>query len=471
VSFYSGDEATYSALASRILEGALPYHSAVDHKPIGIEILYASIYALFGRNKLIFVRIFLLVIVAMTGYTMGRLCEKLLNKPQARYAGVFYVLCSTWGLPSDTQAANTELFLNFPITLAGFLIFRKISDEKTDWKQSLNFSGAGILTAVAGMFKYQASLAGIAWALITVLGPWRFKTKIIRLIELACGFLLIGIAYISFFLNKGIWDSFIFWGFKYNFQYMSILTPAEIVWNAFRYTLLVALFWFPLLICFRKTTRNALLFSIPWGGAMALAIAAGGRFFPHYYLMLLPPLCLLISPEVLQKKKFQKFLTVIILIYSVAEILVALGWYRIKPNLAQYDKTYRLVGNWITNHSKPSDRIFVWGNSPEIYYYSNRIMGTRFPFCNYHTGKIWGTKFLDDVNATQTERNIVPRAWDELLQDLYSSPPLYFIDAAKGKLDRFDLHPSSRYPKLLGFLSSYCKPIACVEKVPIYKCK
>jgi hypothetical protein len=467
ISFYSGDEATYSALSSRILEGALPYQGAVDHKPAGIVMLYVLIYGLVGRNKLIFLRILLMGVVAATGFTLGKLSERLSGSREARFAGLMYVLASVWGLPGDLQAANTELFLNLPLCLAGFLVAP--APAAGGRSGGIRFVAAGALTGIAGLFKYQASLAGAGWALAALWTPGGRLAKVGRLAALAAGFVLIALPYTGFFAWKGIWSSFTFWGWKYNFQYMSVLTSGEIAWNALRYTAFIGAVWAPLFICLRRASRPAHLLVLPWLTAMGLAIAAGGRFFPHYYLMILPPLCLLVSADVIKSGRLRSVFLVMICVYTAAAISLAWAWYGIKPDLSRYDRTYRAVGAWIRSHSGREDRIFVWGNSPEIYYYSDRLMGTRFPFCNYHTGRIWGTRF-DDADAAGTESNIVPRAWLELMEDLRRSPPLYLVDAAAGRLDRFDLHPASRYSVLADYIASSCKPRATVEGVPIYQC-
>jgi hypothetical protein len=47
---YFSDEATYAALAAKIQSGALPYVGAVDHKPPGIELLYAVVFTVGGHT-------------------------------------------------------------------------------------------------------------------------------------------------------------------------------------------------------------------------------------------------------------------------------------------------------------------------------------------------------------------------------------------------------------------------------------
>src|SRR5262245_30649190 len=61
---FSGDEAVYAALAGRILDGHWPYEGAVDHKPAGIMLAYAGIFAATAPWSLLAVRSVLIAVVA-----------------------------------------------------------------------------------------------------------------------------------------------------------------------------------------------------------------------------------------------------------------------------------------------------------------------------------------------------------------------------------------------------------------------
>ena len=107
ISLFSGDEAIYSSLALRILAGALPYQGAVDHKPVGIELTYALVYGAFGSCDVRLVRALLVAVIAATGWVLGAIAVRLDGRPHARWVGAIYVLLTTFGMPSDVQAANT----------------------------------------------------------------------------------------------------------------------------------------------------------------------------------------------------------------------------------------------------------------------------------------------------------------------------------------------------------------------------
>jgi hypothetical protein len=478
LSFYSGDEATYSALARRILAGACPYVSAVDHKPVGIEMVYAAVYALPGHLGLHGVRAFFLVLVYLTALLLGEIAARLTDpereKNEARAIGrtatLAYVLASAWGFASDVQAANTELLLNLPLALAALLCLRAARGDAP-------FSGAalaGALVGLAGLCKYQSALVGGGFAAFVFLtAPSAIKRR--ALPGLAVGFTAVAVGYVGAFVLFGHWDAFSYWGWRFNFSYMSILSTRAIVENGLKYTAWTALVWAPLWIAWLRLPRGpagATPFVLTWLAAAAFAISAGGRFFPHYYLIALPPLVIACAPGLraifAEAGRRAWIVGGLAALSTAASLVMAWGWYALKPAARANLSSYTAVASYVREHSQPDDRVFVWGNSPEIYELSDRRMGTRFPFCNYHTGLIWGTPLYDD-GAPGAEAHIVPRAWTELLADLHTAPPAFIVDAAGGGLDHFAGHGIDRYPALSAFVHEHYTPVAVVAKVPIWQ--
>ena len=472
VPFYSGDEATYSALAVRILSGALPYAGAVDHKPVGMELTYALVYALVGRYRLLFVRALLVLVVAATGAAVAKTAELLDGRAESRWAGFAYVVASAVGIPGDMLAANTELFLNLPLTLAALLTalaLRRPGVPSRRW-DALRLLLAGALTALATTYKYQAALGGAAWALAVFTDGGGARRVALRLVALAAGFLVLALPYLAFFHRPGLWDPFLFWGWNFNFAYMGTLSLREMAQNGALYTLLIAAFWAPLVASAALARRPSRL-AVLWLSAMGISILAGGRFFPHYYLMALPPLSVLAAKgasEIARHRRWSAILGTLGAVAFAGSMGAAWFWYSLKPRLKEYHAAYSAVGDYVRYSTVADERIFVWGNSPEIYYLSNRVMGTRFPFCNYHTGKIWGSPF-DEPDAVGTEAHIVGRAFSELMEDLARSPPRLIIDGGAGKLDRWERHPIARYPELARLIAARYRLDATVAGVPIFR--
>jgi hypothetical protein len=460
-STFFSDEATYSALASRIgAGGGMPYVGAVDHKPPGIELVYAAVYAIVGRNHLLAVRLLLVAVVATTALVIGRIARRL-SGPQAETgAAVLYVIASAWGLASDVQSANTELFLNLPLALAAWLLIARGS--------ATGCAAAGVLTAIAALFKYQAALAGLGWAVIVAIDTRvAARARLARLVLLALGFAVLAAVYLGTFWLAGAWDDFAFWGWQYSFRYVAALSPGEMIGNALLYTGVIALYWSPMLIALVRPTRELLRGPLPWLGAMTLAASVGGRFYPHYFLMMLPPIVLFASAGFCARNRRGAIARKLAVAVTAAAIVASL----VRPELDGYRRrslyASREVGAWIREHTSPDALVFVWGGSPQIYYDADRVMATRFAFCNYHTGKIWGTRYFERDSPGAPEL-VVAEAWPELIADLEANKPEIVVDGAAGKLMFFDSAPMSGHTELATLVARDYELAATVEGVPIY---
>src|SRR5699024_2950159 len=86
--------------------------------------------------------------------------------------------------------------------------------------------------------------------------------------------------------------------------------------------------------------------------------------------------------------------------------------------------------------------------SAQIYVYSQRLMGTRFAFTNYQTGAIWGTAAIPGTSGPTTPSLAVPRAWDELLDDIRRAPPALIADVGAAGLHNFNGQELENFPRL-----------------------
>jgi hypothetical protein len=456
--FFSGDEATYSALAVRVLSGALPWAGAVDHKPPGAELFYGLVFLGSGPYQLWAIRAALIVVVALTGLVLAAVADESgASAGAARRAGLLYVIASAIGLPPDAYAVNAELLANLPIALAALGIARS---------RPASLLGAGALCALAGTLRYQAAFIGLGFAVALLRAPGRPGVRALRLAPLAVGFLAGAGGFLAAIRALGLWEPFVFWGWRFNFDYMRSVSFDEALAAAAASTALIALGWLPLVIAATRARPGALVSG--WLVAALVALVPGFRFFPHYYFALLPPLALWAGRAELGAGRTRRAFVAATLALASISWLVAWGYHAQKPGQRALDAAYRDVGGWVRAHAARRDRLFVWGNSPEIYSYARLPMGTRFVFCNYHAGKIWGGH-LNDSDDGGDKAHQVPRAWEELLADLDREPPRFIVDAAAGGLDHFIGHPISRYPRLAERVAERYARVALVDQVPIYE--
>ena len=229
----------------------------------------------------------------------------------------------------------------------------------------------------------------------------------------------------------------------------------------------MALFWSPLLVAALSPGsprgRSARALALVWLACMGVAVATGGRYFGNYYLMLLPPLAILAAVGATRRP-----VLVAAGVLTAVSVAAAFLWTPLRPDIARDDERYREAGAWIRTHSRPADRLFVWGDSAQLYPYSGLMMGTRFAFTNYHTGKIWGTG-ADEENAPPRPDLIVPRAWDELIDDFRRAPPDVIVDAAAGGLHQFAGQGLDRYPVLWRIVSADYRRVQVVAGMPVYR--
>ena len=469
--FYSNDEATYSALATKLLAGGVMYADAVDHKPPGIAWVYAGIYGVSAPYRLWLVRVVFVALVTLTGILLGELAAGLTGEPRARVAGVFYVLLTATGFAPNTQAANTELVLNAPLALAAAATIALHRQQR--WSRALFWAiVAGAATGVASLFRYQAAVAGLAW--LASLGWARPRAlRAAGACGLAIGFAGVAGILVGGFAMTGHLDAFLFWGWQYNFQYIAAVPLERQAVRFLAETVPIALGWAPAIaLAFGARRRMGLVWM--WAAAMAAAICVGGRFFGNYFLMLTPPLAVLAAAGLLAvydsgRRRRAVWLATTAAGLAVVSVVAAADWDRIRPDSKRIDGRYREAGAWIESHSRPEDRLLVWGDSAQIYFYSQRLMGTRFAFTNYHTGIIWGTSATPGAVDVAVPSSVVPRAWTELLDDMRHAPPALVADAGAAGLHNFEGQGLEKFPELWEIIRTKYRYETTQGGIPIYR--
>ena len=470
--FYSNDEATYSAVAAKLVSGGVMYVDAVDHKPPGIAWLYAGMFRVGGLYRLRAIRVLLAAVVALTGIAVGELAAALTGEPLARIAGLLYVVLSATGFAPHTQAANTELFSNLPLTLAAVAMSKHVRASRST--HALMWASlAGACTAAATLFRYQAAIAGGAW-LLSLFLPRRTTHTFGGMTGLAVGFASVAAAVVAGFSLTGHLDDFLFWGWRYNFQYIASVPIRQ---QAVRFaigTLPVVVAWLPAIGFLIWARQRAVTLAWLWLAATCVAVTVGGRFFGNYFLIVAPPLAVLagVGATTLYTSGARRWLvslTVAIIAMAVGSALAVPVWDRLDPSAARLDATYRDAGEWLNTHTAPDDRLFVWGDSAQLYVYSQRLMATRFAFTNYHAGIIWGTNAIPGSPHPAVPSLVVPRAWTELLDDIARTPPALIADAAAAGLHDFDGHELEKYPQLWTIVLAHYRYETTRSGIRIYR--
>jgi 4-amino-4-deoxy-L-arabinose transferase-like glycosyltransferase len=195
----------------------------------------------------------------------------------------------------------------------------------------------------------------------------------------------------------------------------------------------------------------------------AIGAAAGARFYPHYYIQLIPPLAILAAPVFAlvfstssnRPLWLKPWVVTAALVITFVAFSIAY-WIGEVPRRQPTE-----AGKYVRTHSKPGDRIFVWGQNAEMY-----LDAQRRPACPYVvtfplTGYIFGGIYYID-----TSDRIVPGTWDKLDQAFKTHPPAYIIDVHEDPKNA--QYPILQFPVLARWLKAY-EAVAKVKEGIIYR--
>ena len=410
---FNSDEASLATMAMEIERGGTLYHDTADRKPPVVPYVYALVFGATGKRDIRPVRAVGALALAATALLLASEARRRMGTQAAAVAaGVFFLAGTAANFPADAQAAGFELFMLLPMTAAVVAAGRR---------QAVL---AGLCLALACLCKQTAVMAAlpVAFLLFRAVG-WRAVARA----ALAASMLVVATA---FLFGPA---EFLLWTVTGNGGYLALrgsLLASSLRGLGMTATFLGlngALVW----CCLVARRRGGVDLDLwLWLGGGAVAVVAGFRFFGHYYLQLVPPLALIAATALpLSARVWRR--TAACLVVPVA----AMWLFSFFPPNARGIIPYRAVADRVRALTAPSDRIFVWGEYPEIYWAADREPATRF----IHTGFLTGNSGGRDAGLVQPSDG-VPGAWQFLAADIAATPPDLIVDTSAASIRRSDLH-------------------------------
>ena len=509
----SDDEAIYAVTADALRRDDLLYRDVVDHKPPLIYHVYQAGFALFGRHGPYNTQgahaLVVLAVLLTAGFLFAiKRREGGADAGSSRgvalaAAGLFLVFSTTWH-DYDALAANCELFLLAPQAISAWLLLTERARPRgaAGWAVHL---AAGALIGTSALFKYQgltflgASIGLLIWWVILgrASGAWAVTMALCQV----AGALVPPALYLWWCQSAGNLAAAVYW-FRFNFSYVGAgLTGFAAVARGLRRTGLIggvafvpyalglaaAISTAPKIVRVirRRLTGGAspqaevpcpsVVLGLLWFATSAVAVTAGGRFFGHYFHLVLAPLCLLAAPGFCRLWRqdgdagWSARAPLLVLCALPALIFFGLATFgrSVAAKLDEGEPRYDEVAARIDELTTRDERIFVWGNSPQLYVLARRAMGTRFSFCNYMTGESPGTP--TETGQRNADANQLPAAWEMLFADLEQRRPALFVDAAAAGWDGYGKYPLSRYPRLRAYVDQNYRPVEVRAGVVLYR--
>ena len=467
----SDDEATYCVVGREMLAGRVLYRDVVDHKPPLIYLTYAATQELGGPvGGMRLLHLLSILVVFATGLLLGRIARRLaidrgergLGDPEALAAAFLYVVFSTTLFDFDSLAANCELFMLLPLTGSVLVYLRSALPEIG----RASLFGAGALVGIAMLYKYQAGVQLPLYFIHLALVHRRRPGQIFQgwLLLVGGTILVIGACVGVMHIAGDLRDAW-FW-FRFNFAYIREgLKLSEVAGRAggrLSYAIIPALLLWWLgaravaRTLFRRTDRLSPgrldQFSAGWFLVSALATTAGGRFFGHYFYQVIAPLAVLAAPAARRLWVSRRALVLSAMaVPAGAFFLIGVFHARVMAAVGQADPDYPAMAAFIDAHSRPEDRLVIWGNAPVLYFEAGRPLGSRFVFSNYLTGLSPATRTQSDPKA-DSSANVVGESWDMFERDLEARRPQLFVDTSPGNIGSYGKFLPAKYPRLKAIL-------------------
>jgi 4-amino-4-deoxy-L-arabinose transferase-like glycosyltransferase len=452
VDVFNSDETFLATQGQVVQAGGNLYEEAADRKPPLVPYVYAASFELFDTTGLWSVRLVAIGAVVLTALLLASEARRRYGRRAGWAAGLLCVFGTVAFAPQDGQAANFEIFM-LPAMTAGVVLARRARPGL-----------AGVSVAVATLAKQTGALT-----LLPVLYlAWKTRGRE-GAARASIGF-AIPLALVAVAVGPG---QLLYWTVLGNGSYVSIQTASTRVLGMF---LVMSLAWcacnLPLLWRLPAAWRDRLTEARDgrsdvdlwlWLASAAISVMVGLRFFGHYYLQVLPPVCLLAAGALSRGTK--RIAVATVAGAAVLAVAFSAAGYFMKP--FGPDPRYKKISRYLAAHTRDEERILVWGNVPEIYWASNRRPATRFPATNSllagnHPGRPGADAAPEDSD---------PVAWDWFFEDLTSHPPRYIVDTAPAKIRGAEWTPITRFPRLQAILEHDYQLVASINSYLIYQRK
>ncbi len=429
------DEGFLATQAEVLQAGGRLYQDVVDRKPPLVPWLYWAVFEVTGSDALFWVRLLALVAHLCTAALLASMARRRWGSPAAIAAGSLYLVASAGMVPADSQAANFEVFM-VPFTVLAVWAAERGQPVRGGLAVGVaalaKQVGGATLLPVIFLAQRAKGRSGVAQAVVASAVP-------VAVVAVICGV-----------------HDFAFWVFNDSNGYLDptgswlISLRRGIVWTLiFAAANLGAMLLAPRAWARRSSNLDLWL----WLLAAFLGVAAGLRFFGHYYLQLAPPVSLLGAGALAGAPRSVWLRTAGLAVAS--SIVFAVMAVTTRPAIVH---PYNAVALYVDQHSRPDERIFVWGESPYLYWAADRLPATRFLSVGFLTGYSGGR-----AAVRIGEQYAVEGAWRDFTEDLAAHPPALILDASMGKV-----YAEAGFPTFSTWLHDHYRAVATLDSVIVY---
>lgn len=450
---FDADEAAIGVQGLVVRSGGTLYRDIFDRKPPLPPLAYAASFSLTNSTDVRPMRVLVTILLALGGLLMAHEAKRRWGtNAHAAWAGTLFVTGAMALFPADAGGANYAHFALLPGAAA------LLWSRRPQWFWGLAAGvafGLALLTRQSWLLAFPAAVysawraghwrnigllaAGTAATVSTVAlyapfgayWEWNFTNS--------PGFVLAA-AGIGISVLRGLASSAAFIGFH--------ITMSACLWLSLR-------------------TRNPLKSAGRddrdlwlWLLSGLAAVAAGFRFFGHYWLQVLPPLVVLTTPVVVSFAGRTRRLAIAGVAAPAAlafALLFVPGSFHDRPNPTN-------LAAYVSANTSEDERVFIWGSFPEVLVEAERLPAGALVHTDFVTGRSGGREDPEVTLALAT-----PGALQIMMDDLHARPPQLVLDTSTATDLGYVNYPMTLFPEVASFVSDNYEQVAEVGGVTVWQ--
>ncbi len=434
------------AAAVQMLHGKALYRDIWFDKPPLVPVFYL----LTGAHTGVALRIGGVLFALAACWLIYRFARDLWGESEGAAAALLLGFFLTFGIPSAVMAAAADLLTLAPHIAAVWLAWR----------------GRPLAAGAAAGVAFQCNTKAAFVLAACALWQWRAAPRLLA------GFLIPNAAVLAWLAAQGALAAYYDQVWRLGMIYARdtfLGSPVRegvvrtLNWAGFQAALVLcaAVFWMREGRSASSGKRLEWRFAA-WALLAFTAVVAGWRFFPRYYLHLLPVMTLAAARgwKLLGPSRIRALVLVALLVpfvrFGPRYVLLASGrsssW-----NDTAMDRNSRDAAHAILERARPGDTLFVWGYRPDLYAYTRMPAASRFLESQPLTG-VFADRHLFDARPSYADWAARNR------RELVRTRPAFIADGIA------PYNPSlaiDRYPDLLPWLSQY-RVVATAGATVIY---
>ncbi len=459
---FDPDEAAIGVQGMVVRAGGTLYRDIFDRKPPLPALSYAASFDLTGSTDVRPLRVLVTLALAAAALLVAADAHRRWGRTAAWCGGIVFVLAVMSLYPADAGAANYAHFALLPGTAAML------------WSRRGTLAWAGAAGAALGVtiLCRQSWLLAIVPAAFAVWRSGRWRHAAVLLVSAAAV-----IATTALYAPFGS-----YWEWNVTNSPGFVFAPAGLGASLGR-AVLSTIGFAALHLTVVVAAGVAMRRRPPWRRGAANrgsrddldlwlwvltglgAVAAGFRFFGHYWLQVVPPLVVLAIPvlaEIAARTAASRWRKPAIFGLA-APALIAFSLLFVPGSFRDRPDPRRAAAE-VDRLAAPGERVFVWGSYPELLLEADRLPAGKLVHTDFVTGRSGGR---NDPAATLSAA--APGAYQLMIDDLLAHPPAVVVDTSSSTQLGYEHYPLSLFPELAAFVTDRYEQVTVIDGLTIYR--